>query len=356
MTALPTMGYHRRTFPKLARAAAHERHPPPPDEPITWPAGAAGMFAVCSARREVLEAAIALARDHGEPLLVEATANQVNQFGGYTGMTPRQFASSSGRHGRRHGLPAGKPAAGGRSPGAVRVAKRAGRPRPWPRQPSWPANAWQPVSTNCTWTPAFGCSDDPPQGLPLEIAAERTAALCQAAETAAERLSGRRQRPLLCHRRRGPDSGRHLGEPGGDPGHAGRGTWLKFIALTESRFQEAGLSGGVGAAARGDRPARRRVRKFQRRPLRARKGPRALGLSSESAGDHDLRDSLHRLPDARVPGTHGRAIISSLLKAGPCLTNAFREAVFALEEIEAEHLKSRRGAVPVRRPAACWSA
>ena len=36
----------------------------------------------------------------------------------------------------------------------------------------------------------------------------------------------------------------------------------------------------------------------------------------------------------------------SLLKVGPCLTDAFREAVFALEEIEADRLKSRRDAVP----------
>ena len=31
----------------------------------------------------------------------------------------------------------------------------------------------------------------------------------------------------------------------------------------------------------------------------------------------------------------------TILKVGPCLTNAFREAVFALEEIEIECLKSR---------------
>ena len=28
---------------------------------------------------------------HGAPLLIEATCNQVNQFGGYTGMTPADF-------------------------------------------------------------------------------------------------------------------------------------------------------------------------------------------------------------------------------------------------------------------------
>ena len=47
-----------------------------------------------SSRREVLSAAIELARDRNQPVLIEATANQVNQFGGYTGMTPEAFASA----------------------------------------------------------------------------------------------------------------------------------------------------------------------------------------------------------------------------------------------------------------------
>ncbi|MEM5549227.1 D-tagatose-bisphosphate aldolase, class II, non-catalytic subunit [Pseudoalteromonas neustonica] len=50
-----------------------------------------GIYAVCSAHPLVLEAAILQAKQDSSYLLIEATANQVNQFGGYTGMLPTDF-------------------------------------------------------------------------------------------------------------------------------------------------------------------------------------------------------------------------------------------------------------------------
>ncbi len=50
-----------------------------------------GITSVCSAHPDVIEAALRLARDTGRPALIEATCNQVNQDGGYTGMTPADF-------------------------------------------------------------------------------------------------------------------------------------------------------------------------------------------------------------------------------------------------------------------------
>lgn len=52
-----------------------------------------GIHAVCSAHPIVLEAAIRYAHANHTPLLIEATSNQVDQFGGYTGMTPADFRS-----------------------------------------------------------------------------------------------------------------------------------------------------------------------------------------------------------------------------------------------------------------------
>ncbi|WP_204578531.1 tagatose-bisphosphate aldolase subunit KbaZ [Citrobacter cronae] len=52
-----------------------------------------GIYAVCSAHPIVLEAAIRYAHANHTPLLIEATSNQVDQFGGYTGMTPVDFRS-----------------------------------------------------------------------------------------------------------------------------------------------------------------------------------------------------------------------------------------------------------------------
>ena len=51
-----------------------------------------GVFSICSANRYVLEAGIQQAKREGTPLLIESTSNQVNQFGGYTGQKPADFA------------------------------------------------------------------------------------------------------------------------------------------------------------------------------------------------------------------------------------------------------------------------
>ncbi len=50
-----------------------------------------GITSVCSAHPVVIEAALQLAKRHDKPVLIEATCNQVNQDGGYTGMTPAAF-------------------------------------------------------------------------------------------------------------------------------------------------------------------------------------------------------------------------------------------------------------------------
>jgi len=53
-------------------------------EPVSIPS-------VCSAHPDVIAASVLLAKEHGVPLLIEATSNQVNQFGGYTGMRAADF-------------------------------------------------------------------------------------------------------------------------------------------------------------------------------------------------------------------------------------------------------------------------
>jgi D-tagatose 6-phosphate 4-epimerase len=50
-----------------------------------------GIPSICSAHPQVIGAALALGRLRDSPVLIEATCNQVNQFGGYTGMTPADF-------------------------------------------------------------------------------------------------------------------------------------------------------------------------------------------------------------------------------------------------------------------------
>jgi tagatose-1,6-bisphosphate aldolase non-catalytic subunit AgaZ/GatZ len=50
-----------------------------------------GIYSVCSAHPLVLDAAFAQASADKSLLLIEATCNQVNQDGGYTGLTPSGF-------------------------------------------------------------------------------------------------------------------------------------------------------------------------------------------------------------------------------------------------------------------------
>jgi len=50
-----------------------------------------GVTSVCSAHPMVIEAALRRGLVRGERVLIEATCNQVNQDGGYTGMTPADF-------------------------------------------------------------------------------------------------------------------------------------------------------------------------------------------------------------------------------------------------------------------------
>lgn len=52
-----------------------------------------GVTSVCSAHPLVLKAALRHGRDTGATVLIEATCNQVNHLGGYTGMTPSDFAA-----------------------------------------------------------------------------------------------------------------------------------------------------------------------------------------------------------------------------------------------------------------------
>ena len=52
-----------------------------------------GIYSVCSAHPLVLDAAFAQASADKSLLLIEATCNQVNHEGGYTGMTPRDFVA-----------------------------------------------------------------------------------------------------------------------------------------------------------------------------------------------------------------------------------------------------------------------
>ena len=52
---------------------------------------AVGIYSCCSSNSFVIEAAIETAKKQNSCVLIESTANQVDQNGGYSGMTPKDF-------------------------------------------------------------------------------------------------------------------------------------------------------------------------------------------------------------------------------------------------------------------------
>jgi D-tagatose-1,6-bisphosphate aldolase subunit GatZ/KbaZ len=274
---------------------------------------------------------------------VEVTANQVNQFGGYTGMTPSEFVSFLLSIAAALGFPRENLLLGADHLG----------PYAWRKEPAAAAMAKAAeLARRCVEAgfhklhldAAFGCSDDPPQGLPLEIAAERTAALCQAAETAAESLPDRRQRPYYVIGAEVPIPGGTLENP--EEIQVTRpGDVMAFIALVESRFREAALSGAwerllAVIVQPGVEFGNLSVARYA--PAKAR-ALSAFHRNLPGIMTYEIHSTDYQTPEslAGMVADH-----FSLLKVGPCLTDAFREAVFALEEIEADRLKSRRDAVP----------
>jgi D-tagatose-1,6-bisphosphate aldolase subunit GatZ/KbaZ len=298
---------------------------------------------VCSAHPEVLAAAIEVAAESGRPLLVEATANQVNQFGGYTGMTPARFASfltgiAVGLGFPRENLLLGAdhlgPYVWRAEPAAAALAKAAELAR-------------QCVAAGFTkiqLDTGVGCSDDPAPILPPNLAAERAAILGAACEAAADRLPVGRPRPLYVIGAEVPLPGGALEAPDGiaitTPDEA-----AEFIRRAEMSFRRAGLAAAWERVLAvivqpgvefGDAGVARYA------PARAR-GLSAFHAELPGRMTYEVHSTDYQAPESLAQLVADHFV---LLKAGPCLTNAFREAVFALEEIEGELLKPRHGAVP----------
>src|SRR5579875_310069 len=142
----------------------------------------AGIYSVCSAHPWVIRAAAEQAVDDGTLLLVEATSNQVNQFGGYTGMRPKEFQQFVWEHVHAAGLDTARLILGGDHLG----------PNPWRNltAPEAMDHAVDMVTeyvragfTKIHLDASMSCAGDPAV-LPDEVVAARAARLCAAAEQA----------------------------------------------------------------------------------------------------------------------------------------------------------------------------
>jgi D-tagatose-1,6-bisphosphate aldolase subunit GatZ/KbaZ len=145
-----------------------------------------GIYSVCSAHPTVVEAAMAQAADDGSYVLIEATSNQVDQFGGYTGLRPAEFRELVLGIADRSGFVRDRVVLGGDHLG----------PNRWQHQTASAAMAnaevliaayveagYTKIHLDCS----MSCADDQTI-LPDEIVAIRTARLLRVAEETARRL------------------------------------------------------------------------------------------------------------------------------------------------------------------------
>jgi len=288
-----------------------------------------GIASVCSAHPLVIEAALRRGRDERTAVLIEATCNQVNQEGGYTGMTPADFRRFVEEIAAGIGFPAGHLILGGDHLG----------PNPWKMLPADQALARAETMIAAYVDAGFqkihldtsmGCAGEP-AALADELTAGRAARLARVAENRAARSD----HPLPVY-----IVGTEVPPPGGVT-HI-----LAQLAVTDAAAVERTLAvhdtafaaAGVGEAFRrvigivvqpGVEFGNTNVAIY--RPDRARNLSKALdrlpGLVFEAhSTDYQPAAALAALVD------DGFAI----LKVGPGLTFAVREALYGLDAIAGE--------------------
>jgi D-tagatose-1,6-bisphosphate aldolase subunit GatZ/KbaZ len=147
-----------------------------------------GVYSLCSAHPQVVECALREAQASDAPLLIEATSNQVNQFGGYTGMRPADFRRFVSDIAARVGFPAQSLWLGGDhlGPNAWRAESAASAMAKSAQMiHEYVCAGFRKIHLDCS----MACGDDA-EPLPEETLAKRAAQLCAVAESAWSEVGG----------------------------------------------------------------------------------------------------------------------------------------------------------------------
>jgi D-tagatose-bisphosphate aldolase class II non-catalytic subunit len=294
------------------------------DIPAAFHAGRpVGITSVCSAHPVVIEAALRLAKETGRPALIEATCNQVNQDGGYTGMTPADFRTFVERIAGKVRLATDQIILGGDHLG----------PNPWKDLPAEEAIAKAEVMiagfaaagfTKLHLDTSMGCAGEP-VALPDETTAERAAHLAVVAEANKAVVD-----PVYV-------IGTEVPVPGGalDELHELAVTTPAAVSRTYAVHRDAFAAAGMEAAF-----------------------SRVIGLVVQPGVEFGHTDVIHFAPEkardltaslAGMPGivfeAHSTdyqteagltALVQNgfaILKVGPWLTFALREALYGLDAV-----------------------
>jgi D-tagatose-1,6-bisphosphate aldolase subunit GatZ/KbaZ len=292
-----------------------------------------GVYCACSAHPLVIEAALNHVRRHSGPVLIEATSNQVNQDGGYTGMRPADFSRFVLAIAARLGIPKEQVLLGGDHLG----------PNCWQDLPAEAAMAkseqliadyvaagFRKMHLDCS----MPCAGDP-MALSDATVAARTVRLCAVAEQTWRRVGG--DAPVYV-------IGTEVPVPGGAKES------LTELALTEATAASATIDAHFGAfKAAGLHHVWPRVIglvvqpgvEFDHYKVIDFQAPRAVDLVTVIEAQPFMVYEAHST-DYQTPANL-RAMVQrhfAILKVGPALTFAMREALWALDQIEREWLGS----------------
>ena len=280
------------------------------------------------------------ALDDGSFLCIESTSNQVNQFGGYTGLTPAQFVEFVGSISKRAGF------------SLNRIVLGSDHLGPYPWRNEWAESA---VAKACELVrsaviagynkihldASMACGDDAPnQPLSDTIIAQRAAAICQVAEKTHGEMPDGSPAPVYV-------IGTEVPVPGGEQeaGQPPAATRVQDAQTTLKSFQAAFMERGLSSAWErvvglvvqpgvefGDASVFEYDRQKANRLSQCLPESPALVYEAHST-DYQPPAKLREMVEDHF----------AILKVGPWLTFAFREAVFALSLIEREWLGKRRG-------------
>lgn len=293
-----------------------------------------GLISICSSHPVVLKTCINASKENKIPLIIESTCNQVNQYGGYTGFSPQEFVTYCRTLANKIGFPLDLLIIGGDHLG----------PSVWSDQPSRIAmdNAKRLVElyakagySKFHLDASMPCNDDK-KPLPEEVISNREAELCAVIEELfTEKRIGD---PQPCY-----VMGSEVPTPGGAlPNEKSINVSTvkdtkRNIELTKKIFKNNGLLEAWNRTIAfvvepgvefGDNYV------FEYNRSKARK------LSEFIESYENLVFEAHSTDFQNKKSLREMVIDHfSILKVGPALTFAYREAIFGLAYIESELAK-----------------